>query len=167
MDPTEPRFLDEEEQEKKIKDLKEEDEIINAQFKMFMTMVSFMFMLWFMALAYYIAVARTPSYYVPFVGIPIASVRPLLACEFSVISLQLGLYSIYKDHFSLPFLGASAALFVFQFFLCVYGDSPLERIWWSLPALILAADVYVGYSINVQGIRWSELESRQYKLKGA
>ncbi|KAJ1909917.1 hypothetical protein IWQ60_010919, partial [Tieghemiomyces parasiticus] len=33
IDPTEPRFLDEEEQEKKIKDLKEEDEIINAQFK--------------------------------------------------------------------------------------------------------------------------------------
>ncbi|KAJ1983542.1 hypothetical protein H4R33_004708 [Dimargaris cristalligena] len=155
-----PGFLDEEEQEKVIKDLKFEDEKLNAQFKDTAPQ-------WFMIQAYYMAIDRNKMSAIPFLGFSLATTRPLLSCEFSVICLQLGLYGLYKDHFSPSFLVGSSALFVFQFWLCVHGLSPIERIWWSLPALMLAFDLYVGYVINVQGIRWSELEARKYNLKSA
>ncbi|KAJ1973065.1 hypothetical protein H4R35_004322 [Dimargaris xerosporica] len=166
-DPTPPAMLTEEEQEKTINDLKLEDERINAQFKIFLTTVSAVLTAWFMATAYHTAMSWTKQYYVPLTWVQLTTPHPLLSCESSVVALQIALYSLYKESFSIPYLVACSALFIFQFWLCTFGESPFERIWWTLPALMLGFNVYSGYFINVQKVRWSELEARQYKLKGA
>ncbi|KAJ1660236.1 hypothetical protein IWQ61_000796 [Dispira simplex] len=148
-----------------VKDEAFEDEKSNAQFKLFLTSVSVLLMLWFMAQAYFMASARTRTYTIPLLGIPIETSYPLMSCEFAVICLQVGVYSLYKSDFSMPYFVACTALFVFQFYLCLFTEHPLERIWWTNPALLLALDIYVGYAINVRGFRWSEVAKRERKFK--
>ncbi|KAJ1962180.1 hypothetical protein IWQ62_003612 [Dispira parvispora] len=148
-----------------IKDEAFEDEKSNAQFKLFLTSLSALLIFWFMAQAYFMASAEVRTYTIPFLGIPIETSYPLLSCEFAVICLQVGIYSLYKSDFSWPYFVACAALFTFQFYLCFFTEHPLERIWWTGPALLLALDIYVGYAINVRGFRWSEVAKRERRFK--
>ncbi|CAB4378531.1 unnamed protein product [Rhizophagus irregularis] len=161
-------FLDEQEQDQIIEELRLQNERANSFFKKALAFVSLMMVILYLIFLYEIMTSSSN----PIIPLPISehiySYAPyqMIATLSSIGALISSIFLLQAPNFTMIHIYVGAFLSIIPNIIAIHTEK-MEKLWWAIPLGILVFDIIALFLIkdSEQDIR--SLEKLKYKYKGA